>query len=102
LKHEQFSCRDSPRLPIVAAQGDGTASARLISEEAHDSQGILRGGRVEQWKAPHDSQGYEGSRDGIRVNIWQAWRDRSFKQNDGTVTALGQGCRLREEAPIYK
>ena len=51
---------------------------------------------------PHDGQGHDRSSDGIRMDIWQAWRDRPLKQNHRTMTALGKRCGLKEEAPIDK
>jgi len=36
------------------------------------------------------------------MDIWQAWRDGSFKKNHRTMTALGERCGLKEEAPIDK
>jgi len=54
LKHVQFPGSDSLRLSIVAAEGNRTCSAHLLSEEAHDSQGILRSARMKHRQSPHD------------------------------------------------
>ena len=79
LKHVQFPGGYSFWLSIVAAEATRTCSAHLGSEEAHDSQGILWSARMKYRQTPHDGQGHDRPCDGIRMDIWQAWRHGSLQ-----------------------